>query len=452
MEKWAGVVLAAGQGSRMKSRTPKVLHQVCGKELVRYPVDLLRQLGIDTIVIVVSPANAKAVKEAIGPEVEYAIQPQPQGTADALSWAVNHLDGRAEHLLTQGADAPLVRLESARRLMECHLAQPRQMTMLTATNVVSADLGRVLRDQQGRVTGIVEASEWDGDPDAPDEVNGGVYCFGAGWLKARLGRIQPRPGGERYLTALAGMAEAQGEAVEGVAAADATEILGVNNRLQLAQVETVLRQRIRDYWMLAGVTMQDPTSVYIDQGVTIGQDTVILPNTMLQGRTTIGEDCQIGPNSVVESSKIGDRCRVTASVVEESTLEEDVDVGPFSHLRPDSRLERGVHLGNYVEVKNSRLAAGAVSGHFSYLGDASIGENVNIGAGTITCNYDGKDKHRTIIEDGAFIGCDTLLVAPVTVGEDAATGAGSVVTRDVPRGKLAVGVPARTRDRREKSN
>jgi bifunctional UDP-N-acetylglucosamine pyrophosphorylase/glucosamine-1-phosphate N-acetyltransferase len=173
---------------------------------------------------------------------------------------------------------------------------------------------------------------------------------------------------------------------------------------------------------------------------------------MLQGRTTIGEDCQIGPNSVVQSSKIGDRCRVTASVVEESTLEEDVDVGPFSHLRPDSHLERGVHLGNYVEVKNSRLAAGAVSGHFSYLGDASIGGNVNIGAGTITCNYDGKDKHRTIIEDGAFIGCDTLLVAPVTVGEDAATGAGSVVTRDVPRGKLAVGVPARIRDRREKSN
>jgi bifunctional UDP-N-acetylglucosamine pyrophosphorylase/glucosamine-1-phosphate N-acetyltransferase len=199
--------------------------------------------------------------------------------------------------------------------------------------------------------------------------------------------------------------------------------------------------------MLAGVTITDPASAYIDAGVTIGQDTVILPNTMLLGRTTIGEECQIGPGSVVRDTTVGHRCRVTTSVLEESTLEDEVDIGPFSHLRPGAYLETHVHIGNFVEVKNSRMAAGAVSGHFSYLGDATIGADVNIGAGTITCNYDGQDKLQTIIGAGAFIGCDTMLVAPVTVGEGAVTGAGAVVTRDVPAGKLAVGVPARVREK-----
>jgi bifunctional UDP-N-acetylglucosamine pyrophosphorylase/glucosamine-1-phosphate N-acetyltransferase len=452
MQNWAGVVLAAGQGARMKSRIPKPLHKVCGKELVRFPVDLLRKLGIETIIVVVSPANAAAVKQLLGADLEYAVQPQPLGTADALSQATKRLDGRAEHLFVQGADAPLVRAGSARRLVEGHLAHSRQMTILTAAGVAPQDLGRVVRDDRNRVIDIVEAADWEGAPGVPAEVNGGVYCFNTRWLKEGLGRIKPSPKGEKYLTALAGMGTAQGDNVEGIAAEDTSEMLGVNNRLQLAQVEAVLRQRIREHWMFAGVTIQDPASVYIDDEVTIGQDTVLLPNTMLLGTTAIGEDCHIGPNSVVQDSDIGDRCQVTASVLEQSTLEEDVDVGPFSHLRPGSYLERGVHLGNYVEVKNSRLAAGAVSGHFSYLGDASIGEAVNIGAGTITCNYDGKDKHRTIIEDGAFIGCDTMLIAPVTVGARATTGAGSVVTRDVPSGKLVVGIPARTRERTEKSN
>jgi bifunctional UDP-N-acetylglucosamine pyrophosphorylase/glucosamine-1-phosphate N-acetyltransferase len=479
MDNWAGVVMAAGQGARMKSRTPKALHRVCGKELIRYPVDLLRQLGIDTIVVVVSPANAGAIREALGPGVEYVVQPQPLGTADALGQALARLDGPLGHLFVQGADAPLVRLDSAQRLVDFHLSQCQQMTLLTGADVVADDLGRVLRDGQGRVTDIVEASDWNGQAGVPAEVNGGVYCFDAAWLKESLPGVETsasrrneagaagpgpgpnptaspaaRPAGqeEKYLTALAAIGACRGHNIGGVTAHDATEMMGINNRLQLAQAESVLRQRIRENWMLSGVTIQDPSTVYIDADVTIGQDTVVLPNTMLLGNTAIGEECQIGPNSVVQESTVGDRCRVTASVLESSTLEEDVDVGPFSHLRPDSYLEKGVHLGNYVEVKNSRLAAGAVSGHFSYLGDASIGSEVNIGAGTITCNYDGVDKHRTVIENGAFIGCDTLLVAPVTVGELAATGAGSVVTRDVPRGKLAVGVPARIRRRREESN
>ena len=226
-------------------------------------------------------------------------------------------------------------------------------------------------------------------------------------------------------------------------ASDPAEAFGVNNRVQLAIVASVQRERILEKWMLEGVTIIDPGSVCIDAGVTIGQDTVILPNTMLQGTTAVGEDCTIGPNSVIQDSRIGNGCRITASMLEEAIVDSGSDVGPFSHLRPGADLGPNVHVGNFVEVKNSRMAAGAVSGHFSYLGDASIGANVNIGAGTITCNYDGRDKLPTVIGEGAFIGCDTMLVAPVTVGPNAATGAGAVVTRDVPQGRLAVGVPAR---------
>jgi bifunctional UDP-N-acetylglucosamine pyrophosphorylase/glucosamine-1-phosphate N-acetyltransferase len=220
-------------------------------------------------------------------------------------------------------------------------------------------------------------------------------------------------------------------------------MLGVNNRVQLAQVEAVQRQRILEKLMLSGVTIQDPASVYIDAGVTVGQDSLILPNTVLIGQTAIGKNCQIGPGTMIRDSSVGDRCRVTASMLEEAVMEGGVEIGPFSHLRPGAHLESGVHIGNFVEVKNSRLGVGSVSGHFSYLGDATIGARVNIGAGTITCNYDGKDKLNTVIGDGAFIGCDTMLVAPVTVGAAAVTGAGAVVTRDIPEGRLAVGVPAR---------
>ena len=223
---------------------------------------------------------------------------------------------------------------------------------------------------------------------------------------------------------------------------DPSEAFGVNDRIQLAIVEEVMRQRIREHWMLQGVTLTDPASVYIDADVAIGMDSVILPNTMLTGRTSIGENCEIGPNSVIRDSAIGNQCRVTASALEEATMEDHTDIGPFSHLRPGAYLESGVHIGNYVEVKESRFKAGAVMGHFGYAGDATIGARVNVGAGMITCNYDGKDKHRTVVEDDAFIGCDTMLVAPVTVGEGSITGAGAVVTRDIPPARLAVGVPA----------
>jgi bifunctional UDP-N-acetylglucosamine pyrophosphorylase/glucosamine-1-phosphate N-acetyltransferase len=248
------------------------------------------------------------------------------------------------------------------------------------------------------------------------------------------------------------MAVADGAKVVAVAAADPIEALGINDRTQLAQAEAVVRERIRRRHMIAGVTLVDPATTYIDVDVTISADSTLHPNTSLLGKTAVGEDCVIGPDSRVVDSTVGPACLIVSSIVEQSTLEDNVSVGPFSHLRGGAHICSGVHIGNFAEVKNSRLGRGVKMGHFSYIGDADVGENANIGAGTITCNFDGVNKHRTVIGDGAFIGSDTMLVAPVTVGERARTGAGSVVNHDVPPDALAVGVPARIRRKREKSN
>ena len=442
MNEWAGVIMAAGQGRRMVSRLPKPLHRVCGKELVRYPVELLQSLGIARILVVVSPENGAAIGNLLGDGVDYVTQPTPRGTGDAAARALDVLPPEVEHLLLLGGDSPLLSRPSALRLVEEHRNRGNDMTMLTAADMPAGDLGRVIRDEAGRVVKLVEAADWEGDEFAPAEVNAGLYCFNRQWLAAALSGVAPAANGEKQLTALVGHGPA-GSRIDGRPSQWPEEIFGVNDRVQLAQVEAVMRWQICEKWLRAGVTIQDPASVFIDAEVEIGQDTVIRPNTMLQGATQIGEDCEIGPNAVIRDSRIGPRCRVTASMLEEATLEAEADVGPFSHLRPGAYLESGVHVGNFVEVKESRLGAGTLAGHFSYLGDAAVGAGVNIGAGTITCNFDGRDKHRTNIGAGAFIGCDTMLIAPVSVGRQAATGAGAVVNKDVPEGLLAVGVPAR---------
>ena len=446
MDQWAGVVLAAGDGKRMRSRLTKVLHRVCGKELVRYPVDLMGRLGIGRVVVVVSPANAEAVRGVLGESVEYVTQPAVKGTGDALSRTKDILRGLAENVMVLTADAPLVRSESVKPLMAAHADAAQDMTFLTCKTGSAQDFGRVVRDARGEVVKIVEAADDKITGNEFAEVNGSVYCFRDGWLWDRVESIEVASNGERYITSLVQIGSSGDSTVQAISTDDPDELMGVNDRLQLSQVEAVLRQRIREQWMLSGVTMPDPSTVYIDAYATIGQDTVILPNTSIIGYSDIGEDCEIGPNSVIRDSKLGRGCRATASALEESTMEDGANIGPFCHLRPGAYLESGVHLGNFVEVKESRFAAGAVMGHFGYVGDASIGAEANLGAGMVTCNYDGKDKHRTNIGERAFIGCDTMLVAPVTVGADAVTGAGSVVTKDVPAGRLAVGVPAKIRD------
>jgi len=449
MDKLAGIILAAGEGIRMRSRTPKVLHCLCGKELLRYPVELLRRLGVDRLVVVVSPATQGAVAELLSDSVEYAVQSAKTGTAGAVDSASDLLQGKSRQVVVLGSDSPLISEESVRRLVEENLANGRQMSILSGIVNDGSGLGRIDRDpgSQQSVLGIVEASD---DPDrsgAPVEVNSGVYCFQGDWLWENLDRVSAGEGTERYLTDLAAIASNQGNSVAALPADDPSEVLGINNRVELARLEDIRRGRIREHWMMEGVTISDPSSVMIDEGVTIGQDTVVLPNTMLLGSTSVGSGCEIGPGSVVKDSTVGDDCRVTSSAMEEAIMESGVDIGPFSHLRPGAYLESGVHLGNYVEVKESRFEAGSVMGHFGYIGDASIGANVNVGAGTVTCNYDGKDKHRSIVEKDAFVGCDTMLVAPVKVGAGAITGAGAVVTKDVPPARLAVGVPAKILDR-----
>ena len=452
MENWAGVIMAAGEGRRMVSKTPKPLHRVCGKEMIRYPVELLQTLGVGHILVVVSPVTAEPIRERLGDEVQYVVQPEPNGTGDAAARAVEALPEDIANLVLLGSDSPLIRPESVCRLVETHLADNNVMTMLTAPDMLSPDLGRVLRDETGKVTGLVEAADWEGDAFELAEVNAGVYCFARNWLQDALQEVENSPSGEKYLTSLVGLG-AQFDARIGALASELPEeIFGVNDRAQLAQVEAVMRWQIIERLMGQGVTVQDPGATYIDADVTIGMDTVILPNTCLRGNTAIGEGCEIGPNAVIQDSHLGDGCRVTASMLEGATLEAGVDIGPFSHLRPGAYLETGVHIGNYVEVKESRLGKGVLAGHFSYLGDASIGAGTNIGAGTVTCNFDGQDKHPTIIGANAFIGCDTMLVAPVAVGDGAATGAGAVVTKDVPGHLLAVGVPARIRNKNPQKN
>ena len=446
MDNWAGIIMAAGEGRRMVSKTPKPLHKVCGKEMIRYPVELLRAIGVGRILVVVSPSTELPLRETLGNGVDYVVQPTPDGTGDAVTWAVNALAESVDHIVALGSDSPLIRPDSLLQLIDRHGADRNAMTLLTAPDMLAEDQGRVIRDDSGRIANLVEARDWEGEVWSPAEINAGVYCFDRGWLEERLSGIEPSLNGEKYLTSLVAPASQRGDRIGAVASALPEEIFGVNDRVQLAQVEAILRWQIAEGLMRSGVTIQEPGSVFIDAGVAIGMDTIVRPNTSLLGNTVIGESCEIGPNSIVQDSQIGDGCRITASIVEQSSLEEGVDVGPFSHLRPGTYLETGVHIGNYVEVKESHLGRGTLAGHFSYLGDASIGAGTNIGAGTVTCNFDGVDKHRTTIGEEAFIGCDTMLVAPVSVGDGAATAAGAVVTRDVPGNLLAVGVPARIRE------
>jgi bifunctional UDP-N-acetylglucosamine pyrophosphorylase / glucosamine-1-phosphate N-acetyltransferase len=304
--------------------------------------------------------------------------------------------------------------------------------------------GRIVRDADGSVRAIVEEAQATPEQLALRELNVGVYCFKASWLWDALHRIQISPKGEYYLTDLVGIAVSAGLTVQAIPATDPTEMIGINTRVHLAEAALALQRRINQNWMLAGVTLVDSATTYIEPGVTIGRDTVIWPNTHLQGQTVVGEECVLGPNSILRDTQVGHRCEVFASVLEQAVLEDDVNLGPFVHLRKGAHLAQGVHMGNFGEVKNSYLGPGTKMGHFSYIGDAQIGEGVNIGAGTITCNFtmEGK-KNRTEIGARAFIGSDTMLVAPVKVGEGAATGSGAVVTKDVPPHTLVVGVPAR---------
>jgi bifunctional UDP-N-acetylglucosamine pyrophosphorylase/glucosamine-1-phosphate N-acetyltransferase len=440
--KTTAVILAAGQGTRMRSALPKVLHPLLGRPMALYSLEAAKQATGSTPVMVIGH-GAEGVKQAIGEAARYVIQEPQLGTAHALMQAEPLLRQESDLVLVTTADMALITAETYRKLIEAQSTHSGPVTLLSAMADVSSDFGRVLRGTDGGAQAVVEVAQASAAQLAIREVNTSVYCFTASWLWQALGRIPLSPKGEYYLTDAVGLAVSEGLSVHALTVEDPEEAIGINTRVQLAQAEAALRQRINTGFMLAGVTLIDPATTYIDPGVSIDMDTTIWPNTYLQGQTVIGEGCSIGPNAILRDTRVGKRSKVLASVLEKAVLEDDVDVGPFGHLRKGAHLARGVHMGNFGEVKDSYLGPGTKMGHLSYIGNATIGEGVNIGAGTITCNFDGVKKHPTEIGAGAFIGSDTMLVAPVKVGEGAHTGAGAVVTKDVPPDTLAVGMPAR---------
>lgn len=447
MTVWAAVVLAAGKGTRMKSALPKVLHPLCGQPMAQHVIDAVRAAGVTRTTLVVGH-EAGRVRAALGGDVQYVEQAQQRGTGHALLQARRAVSGAASNILVLYGDTPLISSQTIRSLMERHRASRAALTLLTCDTCPPEGLGHILRDASGRVTRIVEDADAGPDVRALREINTGVYCFRAAWLWPALASLKPHARGEVYLTDLVEMAAAQKKRVESVGTRDPLEAIGVNDRVQLARAEAALRQRIREEWMREGVTLADPPSTFIDAQVKLGRDTVLQPGVHLWGGTSVGRACHIGPNAIIADSTIGDRCRILASVIERSTVEDDVDIGPYSHLRDGAHVCAETHIGNFAEVKKSRLGRGTRMGHFSYMGDATVGRDVNIGAGTVTCNYDGVRKNQTVIEDGVFLGSDTMLVAPVRLGARSVTGAGSVVNKDVPPDTLAVGVPARLRSKK----
>jgi len=405
-------------------------HPLAGRPMVRFVVDAARGLQPANLVVVVGPdrraelgrgaelgRRAELVRAAVGDGIICVSQGEPLGTGHTVQQAEQMVAGRAETVLVLPGNTPLIRPETLQQIVERHQAEGATVTLLTCR----------------------------------PEVNSGIACFRDRWLWSNLAQIgSNRPPGapssdDGSLTDLAAMARAQGQVVTSMLADDALEVTGLDHPLKLAQGEAKMRQRINERWMLAGVTFVHPETTYVDADVAIGVDTILWPNTFLQGQTSIGRGCTIGPGSVIRNSTVGDRCTIELSVVEGAIVEDESNVGPFGHLRKGAHLARGVHMGNFGEVKNSYLGPGVKMGHFSYLGDATVGAGANIGAGTITCNYDGQRKNPTVIGEGAFIGSDTMLVAPVQIGDGAVTGAGSVVTRDVPADTTVYGVPARVR-------
>jgi len=464
MKMYAPVVLAAGKGTRMRSTLPKVLHQLAGLPLMAHVLNtlddiphtasfapLLARLTSAKPLAVVG-YGADEVERVFGERCYYTLQEPQLGTGHAVMATRSAIDALVplpEIVLVCYGDTPLISSDVLARLLVEHVERKATVTFLTANTEQPSDFGRVVRDAAGQAREIVEMKRATREQKLIKEVNSGVYCFEREWLWSALETLPKNLVGEYYLTDLVGIASARGRTVATVTGSF-DETVGINDRVQLAEAEQVMRRRILERLMYAGVTIIDPATTYIDAQVEIGADSVILPGTMITGKTRIGSFCRIGPDTTIDNSMLGDGCLVRNSALEGATLEEGVQVGPFSHLRPGAHLARNVRMGNFGEVKNSYIGPNTDMHHFSYVGDATVGEHVNIGAGSITCNYDGVRKNRTTIGDEASIGSDTMLVAPVTVGEHATTGAGAVVTRDVPPWSIVAGVPARILSMKER--
>ncbi|KGR76569.1 bifunctional UDP-N-acetylglucosamine diphosphorylase/glucosamine-1-phosphate N-acetyltransferase GlmU [Ureibacillus manganicus] len=432
------VVLAAGQGTRMKSKLYKVLHPVCGKPMVEHVVDNVRSLDIEKIVTIVGH-GAEMVKEHLGEKSEYVLQSEQLGTAHAVQQAESLLGELEGTTLVVCGDTPLIRPETLQALYEYHHEQNAKATILTAVADIPFGYGRIIRNDNGQVEQIVEQKDASEEQQQVKEINTGTYCFDNKFLFQALKQVKNENAqGEYYLPDVIEILQQQGEIVSAFATNDFNEILGVNDRVALSQAEEIMRNRINEKHMRNGVTIINPSNTHISIEAIIGRDTIIKPGVVIEGNTIIGEDCIIGPNSQIVSSQIGDRTTVTNSVVLNSSVGDDTAIGPFAHLRPESTLGNHVKIGNFVEVKKSTLGNDTKVSHLSYIGDAEVGNDVNIGCGSITVNYDGKNKYKTIIEDNVFVGCNSNLVAPVKIGEGSFIAAGSTITKEVPKDSLAI--------------
>lgn len=436
--KYSAVILAAGKGVRMVSAIPKVLHPAAGKPMVAHVINQVKAAGIKDIVLVVGAGREK-VEEAMSEEqIQFVVQEQQLGTGHALMQAGPAVDHEGQVLVLAG-DTPLLRSQLLKELMSFHQQQGSAATVLSCGVDNPYGYGRIIRDKEGFLERIVEEKDADDSQKVIKEINSGIYCFNARTVFEKLSCLKnSNAQGEYYLTDVIEILKGENQPVAVYMSPDSESVYGVNDREQLAYAESVLRRRINSQLMKDGVTIIDPLSTFIDSEVKIGSDTTILPFTIIEGKTVIGQNCKIGPGTRIDSSLIGNGVNIESSRIKQAQIGDDCNIGPFAYLRPETILHNGVKVGDFVEVKKSVIGEKSKIPHLSYVGDAQVGKGVNIGAGTITCNYDGHNKYQTVLEDGVFIGSNTNLVAPVKIGKNSFTGAGSTITRDVEDNSLAV--------------
>ncbi|WP_175074983.1 bifunctional UDP-N-acetylglucosamine diphosphorylase/glucosamine-1-phosphate N-acetyltransferase GlmU [Terribacillus sp. AE2B 122] len=432
------VILAAGKGTRMKSKLYKVLHPVMGKPMVQHVTDQLNSLQLDKLITIVGH-GAEDVKAQLGDVSEYALQEEQLGTGHAVLQAEEFLKDNEGVTVVLSGDTPLITGQTIQALLNHHEQQGASATVLTAKAPDPAGYGRVIRNDSGEVLRIVEHKDANAQELLVDEINTGTYCFDNKLLFQALHNVSnDNAQGEYYLPDVLELLKKDNKLVTAYQTPDFDETMGVNDRVALSQAEQIMKRRVNEQHMRNGVTIIDPDSTYISTDAVIEQDVTILPNTMILGKTVIKEDAIIGPNSEVKDVTIGSRTVVKQSLAHDSEIGNDVNIGPFAHIRPQAQLGDNVKIGNFVEVKKASIGEGSKVSHLSYIGDAEVGKDVNVGCGTITVNYDGKNKHLTKIEDNAFIGCNANLIAPVTVGEGALVAAGSTITKDVPADALSI--------------
>jgi len=438
MEKTAAVILAAGQGTRMQSKLPKVLHPLGGMPLIQHILITLKELEPEQIIIVVGYGHQK-VMDTLGSSYIYALQEEQLGTAHALKQAQGFLKSDIENILVLCGDTPLITSATLKKLIAEHQSQNAAATVLTAYIDDPLHYGRILRDAQGRLHKIVEAKDATAQEKAVKEINTGIYCFKRRLLEQVLDKIkQNNAQKEYYLTDAVAIFKEDGYNVFALAAENEKEVLGINTRSELAQAEKTLRAQINQSWLEKGVTLIDPELTFIDRRAVLERDVIVQPFSFIYGPSVIEEDCEIGPFVSLYNTKVGQGTKIRNAVIEDSFIGRECKIGPFAYLRPQTRLDKGVKVGDFVEIKNTFVGEGSKVPHLTYLGDATIGKKVNVGAGTITCNYDGKDKWPTVVEDEAFIGSNANLVAPLVVGKKAFVAAGSTITKDVPAKALAI--------------